>query len=82
LTYDGALALSGDEGEDLSEVKINVLIHRREVTSVSRVRVAGMQENKYRFWECFDDRLHMRRRRRGQRDVIVSETLKQMSITH
>jgi hypothetical protein len=75
LTNDGALSLCGDEGEDLSEVKVNVLIYGREVTSVSGVRVAGVQENEYGLWERFDDRLHMRRRRRGQRDVIVSKTL-------
>jgi len=82
LTYDAALALGRDEGEDLAKVKVNILVHGREVTSVSRVRIAGVQENEYRFGERFDDGLHMRRRRRGQCDVIVAETWKQISGSH
>jgi hypothetical protein len=78
--YHSALAVSGDKGENLSEVEINVLVHGREVASVSCVRIAGMQKNEYGFWERLDDRLHMRRRRLCQRDVIVSETFRQISI--
>jgi hypothetical protein len=81
LTYYGALGVSGDKGENLSEVEIYVLVHGREVASVSRVRIAGMQENEHGFWEGLDNGLHMRRRRLCQRDVIVSETFRQISIT-
>ena len=61
-----------NNGEHLSEVSVDVLVHRCKIPRIAGVGIAAVEKDERRLWVCLDDRLHVRRR--GQREGNVGIT--------
>ena len=77
---DRALAVGRDHRKDLAEIEVNVLIHRCQIPRLSGVWVAGVEKDKGRVRESFDDGLHVGWRRLYESDIVVAKALKSLSM--
>jgi hypothetical protein len=62
------------KGEDFPKIQEDVGIYGRQVSSIARIWVTGVQKHEDRGGKCFDNGLHMCWTGQGERNIGVAET--------